>query len=157
MKIAIGGDHAGFPLKSDLIPLLEAKGHVVTDHGAYSTDPVDFPDVSRKVCEAVLDGDAERGILCCGTGVGAAIAANKVPGIRASLCHDTYCAHQCVEHDDVNLMTIGAWIVGVKVAEEIVDTFLAAEFSTDPDCRRRVEKLHELELWAAKKVLAERG
>lgn len=156
MKIAIGGDHCGFSLKKELIPYLERQGHEITDHGAYSTDPVDFPDVSRKVCEAIRNGEAERGILCCGTGVGAAIAANKIPGIRASLCHDTYCAHQCVEHDDVNLMTIGAWIVGIKVAEEIVDTFLQAEFSTDPDFRRRVDKLHDLEVWAAETVLAER-
>ncbi len=157
MKLAIGADHAGFPLKGPVIELLEAKGHSVTDFGTYSLDPVDFPDIAGKVCAALRSGDAERGILVCGTGVGAAIAANKHPGIRAAVCHDIHSAHQCVEHDDVNLLAIGAWIVGVKVAEELIDAFLRAEFSTDPDCRRRVQKLHDLEVWAAHQVLAEQA
>ena len=99
----------------------------------------------------------ERGILVCGTGVGASIAGNKTPGVRAALCHDVYSAHQCVEHDDVNLLCIGAWIVGIKLAEEILQAYLKAEFSTDPDFRRRVQKLHDMELWAAEQVMKERG
>jgi len=156
MKLAVGGDHAGFPMRGPVIELLKAKGHTVTDYGTYSLDPVDFPDIAAKVCAAVRNGEAERGILVCGTGVGAAIAANKTPGIRAAVCHDVFSAHQCVEHDDVNLLALGAWIVGIKVAEEIIDSFLKAQFSTDPDFRRRVQKLHELEVWAAEQVLQER-
>lgn len=156
MKLAVGGDHAGFPMRGPVIELLKAKGHTVTDYGTYSLDPVDFPDIAAKVCAAVRNGEAERGILVCGTGVGAAIAANKTPGIRAAVCHDVFSAHQCVEHDDVNLLALGAWIVGIKVAEEIIDAFLKAQFSTDPDFRRRVQKLHELEVWAAEQVLQER-
>ncbi|HMO56446.1 MAG TPA: ribose 5-phosphate isomerase B [Roseiflexaceae bacterium] len=145
MKLVVGGDHAGFPLKGPLIAFLQAQGHEVTDLGTHSTDPVDFPDIARRVCAAVRAGTAERGIMVCGTGVGATIAANKVAGIRAALCHDTYSAHQCVEHDDVNVLCIGAWIVGIRVAEEIVTAFLAAEFSTNEDFRRRVRKLSDLE------------
>ena len=146
MRIIIGGDHAGFPLKGQLVPLLRQMGHEVEDCGAYSAEPVDFPDIAQKLCGAILAGKADRGIMCCGSGVGAAIAANKVPGIRAALCHDTYCAHQCVEHDDVNVLCMGHWIVGIKLAQEIVTTFLKAEFSTDPDVRRRVAKLREMDL-----------
>jgi len=155
MKIAIGGDHAGFPMKGPLVERLQNWGHDVTDHGTHSTEPVDFPDIARVVCDQVRSGEVERGILVCGTGVGAAIAANKTPGIRAAVCHDTHSAHQCVEHDDVNLLCIGGWIVGIKVAEEIVQTFLDAEFSTNPDFRRRVQKLHELERRSAREVLGE--
>ncbi|MFN2201757.1 MAG: ribose 5-phosphate isomerase B [Caldilineaceae bacterium] len=156
MKLAIGGDHAGFPLKGPVIDLLVEKGHAVNDFGTYSLEPVDFPDIAAKVCAAVRSGEAERGILVCGTGVGASIAANKTPGIRAAVCHDIHSAHQCVEHDDVNLIAIGAWIVGIKVAEELIDSFLNAKFDDGEDVRRRVQKLHDMELWAAKLVLAER-
>ncbi len=159
MKIAIGGDHAGFPLKGPIIERLEAWGHEVTDHGTHSPEPVDFPDIARLVCEQVRTGDANRGILVCGTGVGAAIAGNKTPGIRAAVCHDSYSAksngrlrltaHQCVEHDNVNLLCLGAQIVGIKLAEEILSVFLKAEFSTELQFRRRVQKLHDLERWAA--------
>jgi ribose 5-phosphate isomerase B len=145
MKIAIGGDHAGFPLKGPVIELLRTQGHVVHDFGSYSPEPVDFPDIARLVCAAVRDGTAERGVMVCGTGVGACIAANKIAGIRAALCHDTYSAHQCVEHDDVNVLCIGAQIVGIKLADEILRAFLAAEFSTAEEFRRRVRKLTELE------------
>jgi ribose 5-phosphate isomerase B len=155
MKIAVGGDHAGFPLKGPLVERLKSWGYDVTDHGAYTPDPVDFPDIARLVCEQIRSGEAERGILVCGTGVGAAIAGNKYPGIRAAVCHDGYSAHQCVEHDNVNLLCIGAQIVGIKVAEEIVQTFLQAEFSTEPQFRRRVQKLHDLERWAAEQVMRE--
>lgn len=149
MKLAIGGDHAGFPLKGPLVDFLSAQGHTVQDFGTHSVEPVDFPDIARLVCEAVRSGAAERGIMVCGTGVGACIAANKIPGIRAALCHDTYSAHQCVEHDDVNVLCIGGWIVGVRVAEELLLAFLKAEFSTDEEFRRRVQKLAVLEQEAA--------
>lgn len=155
MKIAVGGDHAGFPLKGPLLERLKAWGHEVTDHGSYTPDPVDFPDIARLVCEQIRSGEAERGLLVCGTGVGAAIAGNKYPGIRAAVCHDGYSAHQCVEHDNVNLLCIGAQIVGIKVAEEIVQTFLGAEFSAEPQFRRRVQKLHDLERWAAEQLMRE--
>jgi ribose 5-phosphate isomerase B len=149
MKIAIGGDHAGFPLKGPVIELLRAQGHEVQDFGTHSPEPVDFPDIARLVCAAVRDGTATRGIMVCGTGVGACIAANKVRGIRAAVCHDTYSAHQCVEHDDVNVLCIGAQVVGIKLAEELLHAFLVAEFSTAPEFRRRVRKLADLEAEAA--------
>src|SRR5512139_2313246 len=133
MPLAIGCDHAGFPLKGPVIELLKKWGHKVTDCGTYSADPVDFPDIAQKVCNEVLAGKAQRGILVCGTGVGACIAGNKVKGIRAALCHDTYSAHQSVEHDDVNLLCMGAWIIGPKVAEEILHAYLNATFSTDEE------------------------
>ena len=149
MKLAIGSDHAGFLLKGPVIDFLRAQGHAIEDFGTHNLEPVDFPDIARLVCDAVRNGSAQRGILVCGTGVGACIAANKIPGIRAALCHDTYSAHQCVEHDDVNVLCIGAWIVGIRVAEEILRAFLAAEFSTAEEFRRRVHKLTLLEQEAA--------
>ncbi|MEE2753048.1 MAG: ribose 5-phosphate isomerase B [Candidatus Latescibacterota bacterium] len=147
MRILIGGDHAGFQLKSHLIPCLENLGHEITDVGAFSEEPVDFPDIAKKLCGLILDGKAERGIMCCGTGVGASIACNKIRGIRAALCHDTHCAHQCVEHDNANVIAIGQWIIGEKLAEEIVAEFIGAEFEDNEDVRRRVAKLSELEEW----------
>jgi ribose 5-phosphate isomerase B len=155
MKIAIGGDHAGFPMKEPIFDYLASQGHEVTDFGTLTGEPVDFPDISRTVCDEVRQGRAERGILICGTGVGAAIAGNKISGIRAAVAHDIYSAHQCVEHDDVNLLAIGAQIIGVNVAQEIVTAFLAATFSTDPDFRRRVAKLHDMEIAGAKELLGE--
>jgi ribose 5-phosphate isomerase B len=155
MRLAVGGDHAGFPMKGPVIEYLRSKGHHVTDYGTHSIDPVDFPDISAKVSEAVLSGEAERGVLVCGTGVGAAIAANKVPGIRAALSHDIHTAHQGVEHDDVNLLCFGAWIIGIEIAKEILDAFVAAKFSDTEDLRRRVGKLHQMERDYAKKLLAE--
>jgi ribose 5-phosphate isomerase B len=145
MKLAIGGDHAGFPLKSPVIDFLRGQGNEVVDVGTHSPTPVDFPDIARLVSDAVVSGAAERGIMVCGTGVGACIAANKIPGIRAAVCHDTYSAHQCVEHDDVNVLCVGAWIVGIRVVEEVLRAFLAAEFSTEEEFRRRVRKLTALE------------
>jgi ribose 5-phosphate isomerase B len=152
VKIAVGGDHAGFPLKGPVIDLLKSWEHRVQDLGTHSTEPVDFPDIAQLVCDEVRSGRAERGILVCGTGVGACIAANKIPGIRAALCHDSYSAHQCVEHDDVNLLCLGAQIVGIKLIEEILSAFLRAEFSTEEHFRRRVEKLSELERRAAREL-----
>ena len=145
MKLVLGNDHAGFPLKAVIVELLRSWGYTINDVGCYSTAPVDFPDIARKVGGEILSGRAQRGIMVCGTGVGAAIAGNKIRGIRAALCHDTFCAHQCVEHDDVNLLCLGAWIIGPKLAEEVLRAYLNARFSTDEDFRRRVKKLEELE------------
>jgi len=153
MKIAVGADHAGFPMKAPVVEHLKSLGHEVTDHGTHSEDPVDFPDIAQKVTAAILSGGADRGVLVCGTGVGAAIAGNKVPGIRAALAHDTHCAHQGVEHDDVNLICIGAWIIGIAVAKEVLEAFVNAEFSSDPDFRRRVDKLSEMERKYARELV----
>ena len=147
--LAVGGDHAGFPLKGPLIEFLRSQGHVVEDCGSYDPAPVDFPDITKAVCDRVRDGRAVRAILVCGTGVGACIAANKVPGIRASVCHDIYSAHQCVEHDDVNVVCIGAQVIGAKVAEDCLRAFLSAEFSTEEQFRNRVAKIAGLERLAA--------
>ena len=154
MKIVIGGDHFGVPLKRMLLPFIESLGYPVVDLGGYREDePIDFPDIGRRVCLEIIEGRAQRGIMCCGTGVGASIAANKIPGIRATLCHDTYCAHQSVEHDNVNVITMGAWIVGPKTAQEVVATYLTAQFDASEDFVRRVGKLGDLERWAAQRVL----
>jgi len=145
MHLAVGSDHAGFPMKGPVIQLLRSWGHTVQDCGTYTPETVDFPDIAKRVCGEVLAGRAQRGILVCGTGVGASIAANKVRNIRAALCHDTYCAHQGVEHDDVNVLCMGAWIIGMKMAEEILAAFLNARFlSADADYQRRVRKLEEM-------------
>ncbi len=143
MRIAVGSDHAGFLLKQALLPALRARCEV-TDLGSYDENPVDFPDVARRLCAALLAGEAERGIMFCGTGAGAAIACNKTPGIRAAVCHDPYTAHQCVEHDDVQVMALGAQVVGSTGAEELITLFLNARFSTDDDFRRRVAKLSRM-------------
>ena len=152
LAIAIGCDHAGFPLKRPLVEFLRSLGHPVQDCGSYDPAPVDFPDIAKAVCGLVRAGKADRGVLVCGTGVGACIAANKIPGIRASVCHDIYSAHQGVEHDDVNVVCIGAQIIGAKVAEECLRAFLAAEFSTEEHFRRRVAKLGDLERQAAREL-----
>jgi len=145
-KLAVGCDHAGFPLKGPLVKTLQSWGHSVKDVGTYSTDPVDFPDIAQTLCAEILSGRVQRGIMVCGTGVGAAIAVNKMRGMRAALCHDTFCAHQCVEHDDVNVLCLGAWIIGPKLAEEVLSAWLKARFdASDPDLRRRVQKLREME------------
>lgn len=145
-KLVVGSDHAGFPLKGPVIQTLQSWGHTVKDVGTYSSQPVDFPDIAQRLCDEILSGRSQRGIMVCGTGVGAAIAVNKVRGMRAALCHDTFCAHQCVEHDDVNVLCLGAWIIGPKLAEEVLHAYLNAMFaSDDPDLKRRVQKLHEME------------
>lgn len=145
MKIAIGGDHAGFPLKEELVPLIEKLGHEVQDFGTCSTESVDYPDFAQAVGEAVRDGKADRGIVVCGSGAGATVAANKVRGVRAALGHDTYSAHQGVEHDDVNVLTIGSRVVGVALALEIVEAYLKAEFSGDERHVRRLNKVLKIE------------
>jgi ribose 5-phosphate isomerase B len=153
MRITLGNDHCGLGLKEHVKDVLDQMGVEVRDVGTFSTDPVDFPDITRLVCEPVRNGEVDRGVLLCGTGVGACIAANKIPGIRAALCHDTFCAHQCVEHDDVNVLCMGAWIVGPIVAEDVLRNFLGASFSTDESFRRRVQKLHEMELAGARELV----
>jgi ribose 5-phosphate isomerase B len=145
MRIVIGSDHAGWPLKERVMEHVRALGHQVVDVGAYDDRPVDFPDIARALTDKLSSGQAERGIMVCGTGVGAAIAANKVKGIRAAVCHDVHSAHQSVEHDDVNVMCIGAQIVGPWLAKDLITAYLSAEFSTDVDVRRRVEKLKRME------------
>jgi ribose 5-phosphate isomerase B len=145
MRIVIGSDHAGFPMKATILEHVRSLGHEVEDVGSYDPNPVDFPDIAREVTNRITSGDADRGLLVCGTGVGASIAANKVKGIRAAVCHDVHSAHQSVEHDDVNVMCIGAQIVGPWLATDLVDSYLRAEFSTDEDFRRRVRKLAEMD------------
>ncbi|HWL29199.1 MAG TPA: ribose 5-phosphate isomerase B [Burkholderiaceae bacterium] len=145
MRIVIGSDHAGWPLKGSVIDHIKSLGHEVHDVGSFDDQPVDFPDIAKALTGEIKSGKAERGIMVCGTGVGASIAANKVKGIRAAVCHDIHSAHQCVEHDDVNVMCIGAQIVGPWLANDLVAAYLEAEFSTDEDCRRRVEKLHDMD------------
>jgi ribose 5-phosphate isomerase B len=150
-RIVIGSDHAGFPLKGPVIKLLKSWGHDVKDVGSFTPDPVDFPDIALLLADEIKSGRAERGIMVCGTGVGASIACNKIQGLRAALCHDTYSAHQCVEHDNVNVICIGAQIIGLSVAEEILANFLEAEFSTEEQFRRRVQKLDSFDLVPPKK------
>ncbi|MDZ5698718.1 ribose 5-phosphate isomerase B [Chelativorans sp. M5D2P16] len=145
MRIVIGSDHAGFPLKETVVDFVRSLGHEVEDVGSFDDKPVDFPDIARAVTGRIASGSAERGLLVCGTGVGAAIAANKVKDIRAAVCHDVHSAHQCVEHDNVNVMCIGAQIVGPWLAKDLIAAYLAAEFSTDEEFRRRVEKLAEMD------------
>ncbi len=145
MKLSIGGDHCGFELKTMVIKWLEEKGHTVIDHGVYDKNPVDFPDMSKKVCASILSGEAERGIMLCGSGIGAAIACNKIPGIRASVVHDYYSAHQAVEHDDVQVMCMGQWIVGELLAYDLIETFLNAQFSTEDTFRIKVKKLGDMD------------
>lgn len=146
MRIIIGSDHAGYSLKQDLLEPLRQAGHDLVDVGSFDPDPVDFPDIARAVCDKVRNEAGARGILVCGTGVGAVIAANKIRGIRAAVCHDIHSAHQSVEHDDVNVMCLGAQIVGPWLAKDLISSFLSAEFVTsDPDFVRRVEKLARLE------------
>src|SRR5919197_6531340 len=145
MRIALAGDHAGFALKERIKEHLAARGEAVEDLGAHDTAPSDYPDFAEAVGEAVRRGQAARGILVCGSGVGVAAAANKIPGIRAGLCHDHYSAHQGVEHDDMNVLALGARVVGEALALEIVDAFLAARFSGEERHARRLAKLKAIE------------
>ena len=145
MKLVIGSDHAGFPLKGPLVRILQSWNYSVKDVGSFNPEPVDFPDIAVLLADEIISGRAERGIMVCGTGVGAAIACNKIQGIRAALCHDTYSAHQCVEHDNVNVLCLGAQIIGPSIAEEILNNFLNAKFSTEEQFRRRVKKLDQFD------------
>lgn len=141
----IGSDHAGYELKQALAAYMKDLGHDVRDMGTHTPDPVDYPDFAESVSREVAEGRAERGLLICGSGVGASVAANKVPGIRAGLCHDTYSAHQGVEHDDMNILVVGARIIGVELAKEITGTFLGAKFSEEERHKRRLGKVMDLE------------
>jgi ribose 5-phosphate isomerase B len=145
MKIAIGADHAGFELKGELVAFLGGLGHQVSDLGTDGPESVDYPDFAEAVALAVKEGRAERGIVLCGSGVGAAVAANKVPGVRAGLCHDCYSAHQGVEHDDLNVLVLGARVIGPALAEELVATFLAARFRPEERFLRRLGKVAAIE------------
>jgi len=145
MKLVVGSDHAGFQLKNEVASLLKSLGHDVLDVGAYDERPSDYPDFAEAVGRAVLDGRAERGVLICGSGVGASVAANKLVGIRAGMCHDTYSAHQGVEHDDINVLVLGSRVVGVKLAEDLVKAFLGAQFTREERHVRRLAKVKALE------------
>ena len=145
MRIVIGSDHAGYDLKKPIVEQLETLGHTHLDVGTHNHDPVDYPDLAREVAEAILQGKAELGIMLCGSGIGGSIAANKFPGIRAGLCHDTFSAHQGVEDDAVNVLCLGARVIGRALAAEIVKTFLEAKFSGLERHRRRLNKVIEIE------------
>src|SRR5262245_55383474 len=145
MRLVIGSDHAGWPLKQTVIDHIRELGHEVIDVGSYDDKPVDFPDIARAVAKKVTSGEVARGIMVCGTGVGASIAANKMKGIRAAVCHDVHSAHQSVEPDDVNIMCLGYQIVGAWLAKDLIAAYLSAELSTDEDVRRRVEKLRVMD------------
>jgi len=147
MKLVIGADHAGFPLKEEVRAYLAKAGHEVVDLGAYNGNaPDDYPDFAEKVGGAILEGVAPRGILICGSGVGVCVAANKIPGIRAGMCHDTYSAHQGVEHDDMNVIVLGARIIGASLAYELVDSFIHAKFIANEErFQRRFRKVLAIE------------
>lgn len=143
--VAIAADHGGYDLKGPIIDFLKNRGQTVIDLGTNSLDPVDYPDYARALGSAILSGQAQVGILICGSGVGASVAANKIPGIRAGLCHDTYSAHQCREHDDVNVLCLGARVIGYELAFELVRTFLEAKFTGQERHARRLKKVLEIE------------
>lgn len=145
MRVALGCDHGGFPLKQRIASVVQAAGHEVVDCGTDSNCSVDYPDFARKVGEVILAGKADRGILLCGSGVGISVAANKIPGIRAGVCHDIYSAHQGVEHDDMNVLCLGARIVGDEVAVELVRAFVNAQFTREERHMRRLNKVFEIE------------
>ena len=145
MRVVAASDHAGYELKTLLVRLVEQRGHTVSDLGTHGTAPVDYPDSATAVGRAVRTAKADRGILICGSGVGASVAANKIPGIRAGLCHDVYSAHQAVEHDDMNVLVLGGRVVGPALAAELVDAFLGARFSGEARHVRRLAKIRKLE------------
>ncbi len=145
MRIAVAADHAGFPLKQRVLDLARSLGHDAIDLGTDSTAPVDYPDFAQKLGEAIQRGDADRGVLICGSGVGAAVAACKLKGIRAAVCHDTYSAHQGVEHDDMNVLALGARIIGPELVPELVTAYLGARFTGEERHVRRLAKIAALE------------
>jgi ribose 5-phosphate isomerase B len=145
MRIVLGADHAGFVLKEHLLEQVKKLGHEVIDVGTHGPEPVDYPDYALAVAEAIRSGKAERGVLLCGSGVGASVALNKVPGLRGAVCHDTYSAHQGVEHDDMNVLVLGARIIGQALADELVGAFLPARFSGEPRHVRRLAKVKAIE------------
>lgn len=145
MKIAIGFDHAGFPLKETVLELVREEGHEPLDFGTDSTESCDYPDIAERVGHALQEGEASRGILVCGSGAGVAVAASKMLGIRAVTAHETYTAHQCVEHDDVNVLCFGARVIGPELAGDIMRAFLHAEFTGEERHARRLSKINALE------------
>jgi ribose 5-phosphate isomerase B len=145
MRIACAFDHAGFPLKALVVETVKAAGHEAIDLGTFSTDPVDYPDTARAAAEAVLGGAADRAVIVCGSGAGVAVAACKFPGIRATTAHDTYTGHQCVEHDDVNVLCLGGRVVGPALAGEVIRAYLAAEFTGEERHVRRLGKIAAIE------------
>lgn len=145
MRLVLGSDHAGYELKQELLGFLRGLGHQVEDVGTHSAAPVDYPDYAQAVAEAVVAGRADRGVMICGSGVGASVAANKVPGIRAAICHDTYSAHQGVEHDDMNVLVLGSRIIGSALARELVSAYLGAKFSGKERHVRRLGKVKAIE------------
>ena len=145
MRIAVSADHAGYPLKQELAAKLTQQGHDVLDLGTHSAAPVDYPDSAEAVALALRDKQVDRGIIVCGSGAGVSIAASKFPGVRAAVCHDTYTAHQAVEHDDMNVLCLGSRVVGPALALEVATTFLAAVFSGEDRHQRRLNKVHEIE------------
>jgi ribose 5-phosphate isomerase B len=145
MKIACAFDHAGFPLKGMVIDTVIGEGHEAIDLGTWSTDPVDYPDTARAAAEAVRVGDADRAVLVCGSGAGVAVAACKFPGIRAAVAHDTYTAHQCVEHDKVNVVCLGGRVIGPSLAGDIIRAYLRADFTGEERHERRLAKIDGIE------------
>lgn len=145
MKIVIASDHGGFKYKNVLVDALKLKGFDIIDLGSYDEQPSDYPDYAALVADAIREGGAEKGILICGSGAGVSVAANKYKGIRAALCHDTYTAHQCVEHDDVNVLCMGERVVGIELSLEITLAFLNATFSHEERHERRLEKIKNIE------------
>jgi ribose 5-phosphate isomerase B len=145
MRIAVSADHAGYVLKQELAAKLTQQGHEVLDLGTHSTAPVDYPDSAEAVAVALRDKQVDRGIIVCGSGAGVSIAASKFPGVRAAVCHDTYTAHQAVEHDDMNVLCLGSRVVGGALALEVATTFLAAVFSGEDRHQRRLNKVHDIE------------
>lgn len=145
MQVVLGSDHAGFNLKKELHPLVQEHADQLIDVGTDSSSSVDYPDFAEALAEKIRSGEADRGILICGSGIGASVAANKIPGIRAGLCHDTYTARQAVEHDDINVLVLGARVIGIEVAREVTRAFLAAEYSGSERHERRLRKVKELE------------
>jgi ribose 5-phosphate isomerase B len=145
MNILIAADHAGFQYKTLIVKDLQDKGYTVIDLGTHTEEPTDYPDQARVLAKSLIQGRGERGILICGSAVGVSVAANKFKGIRAGVCHDTYSAHQCVEHDDVNVLCLGERVIGIELAREIVFTFLKAKFSQEPRHIVRLEKIKQIE------------
>jgi RpiB/LacA/LacB family sugar-phosphate isomerase len=145
MRLALASDHAGYDLKEELAAFLGRTGHEVEDLGTHNREPTDYPDAAEAVGDALRSGRVERGILVCGSGAGVSVAANKIPGVRAAVCHDTYTAHQAVEHDDMNVLCLGSRVIGGSLAAEIVAAFLAAQFSGGERHRRRLDKVLAIE------------
>jgi len=145
MRVVLGSDHAGFEMKQHLVELVKRLGHEVLDVGTHGPEPVDYPDFALAVAEAIRRGQADRGVLLCGSGVGASVALNKVPGLRGAVCHDTYSAHQGVEHDDMNVLVLGARIIGPMLADELVNAFLPARFTGEPRHLQRLDKVRAIE------------